>query len=436
MANALRRMLINRDFARLWGGQAVSVLGDYVFDTTLVLWVATVLGRGQPWAPAAVSGIMLAVGGAVLVVGPLAGVFVDRWNHRTTMLGSEVIRAILVGALTVLSFLPVRALPVWLWLTAIYVVVFVLNSAGQFFGPSRFAVIADVVHGTVDRTRATGVTQSTSATAAIIGPPLAAPLLFTVGFQWALLINALSYVGSFLAIRSVHFKDRPVAPTARPGGLWAEFVAGLKFFRGNRFLVAMLTVAVIAQFGSGAINALDVFFVTQNLHAPAKLYGLMSTAEGIGAVIGGLGAAWVVARFTARRTTWGAVLIAGVLVVGYSRLSSFPVALGLIFVLSIPLTAMNTALTPMLLANTPEGYIGRMLAVFNPINTASSMISVVIGGWLASTALRGFHATLGGIHFGTIDTIFLAAGLLVLVAGIYAMFALPPEPAPSTTSHG
>jgi hypothetical protein len=48
-----------------------------------------------------------------------------------------------------------------------------------------------------------------------------------------------------------------------------------------------------------------------------------------------------------------------------------------------------------------------MVAVFNPINQASSMMSVVIGGWLASTALHGFHATVGGVHFGAIDTIFL-----------------------------
>ena len=268
---AIPRLLINRDFARLWAGQAVSVVGDYVFDTTLVLWVATVLGNGRPWAPVAVSGIMLSVGGAVLVVGPLAGVFVDRWNRRATMLGSEIIRAVLVGALTVLSFLPIHALPTWLWLAAIYVVVFVLNSAGQFFGPARLAVVGEIVAGTVERTRAIGLSQSTAATAALIGPPLAAPLLFVVGFQWALLLNALSYVVSYLAVRSMRLPARAPVPQASASGFRAEFVAGLKFFRGNRFLVARVTIAVIVQFGTGALNALDVFFVTQNLHAPSKL---------------------------------------------------------------------------------------------------------------------------------------------------------------------
>lgn len=93
--------LINRDYTRLWYGQAISVLGDYMYDTTLALWVATRLGRGHSWAPAAMSGVLLAAGAAVLVVGPLAGVFVDRWNRKGLMLRTEVVRAVLVGALAV-----------------------------------------------------------------------------------------------------------------------------------------------------------------------------------------------------------------------------------------------------------------------------------------------------------------------------------------------
>src|SRR5580658_6841328 len=92
----LRFTLINRNYTRLWYGQATSSLGDSVFTTTLVLWVVTVLAKGKSWAPAAVSTILLAVGIAVLVVGPLAGVFVDRWNSRTTMMRTDQIRTVIV----------------------------------------------------------------------------------------------------------------------------------------------------------------------------------------------------------------------------------------------------------------------------------------------------------------------------------------------------
>jgi len=70
--------LINGNYARLWLGETVSVVGDYMFDTTLVLWVGTVLAKGQSWAPVAVSGVLLAVAVPQLLVAPVAGVFVDR----------------------------------------------------------------------------------------------------------------------------------------------------------------------------------------------------------------------------------------------------------------------------------------------------------------------------------------------------------------------
>lgn len=165
-----RSYLINRDYANLWYGHAVSTVGDYVFDTTVTLWVATVIAKGAPWAPAAVSCVVLSVGAAILVVGPLAGVFVDRWHRKKTMLRSEVVRGCLVAVLAVLSVVPTRDLPVWLWLTVIYVVVFALNVAKQFFQPARFATIGEVVAGDANRARAAGIGQATTALAAIVGP--------------------------------------------------------------------------------------------------------------------------------------------------------------------------------------------------------------------------------------------------------------------------
>lgn len=91
------RFLVNRDFARLWSGQALSTVGDFVFDTTLTLWIATELFAHSRWAPTAVSGLMLCALVAIVVVGPVAGVFVDRWAHRRIMLSSEAIRGVLVA---------------------------------------------------------------------------------------------------------------------------------------------------------------------------------------------------------------------------------------------------------------------------------------------------------------------------------------------------
>src|ERR1700693_4451352 len=116
---SLQRALINRNYAKLWYGQAVSAVGDCVFGTTLVLWVSQVLAGGRAWAPAAVSGILVAATAAFALVGPGAGVFVDRWNRKSTMMRTEVIRGAMVAGLIGLSFVPIGDLPVGVWLAAV-----------------------------------------------------------------------------------------------------------------------------------------------------------------------------------------------------------------------------------------------------------------------------------------------------------------------------
>ncbi|MCF3182348.1 MFS transporter [Streptomyces polychromogenes] len=433
-----RLTLINRDYTRLWSGQAVSSVGDAVFNTTLVLWVATVLAKDEPWAPVAVSGIVMASGVSVLVIGPLAGVFVDRWDKRATMLRSEALRGALVAVLTALTLLPAGTLPTAVWLALIYATVLVLNAAGQFFSPARFAVLADLVTGDADRARAAGIGQATGETAWIIGPPLAAPLLFTAGLQWALLLNGLSYAVSYLAIRSVRVPGTGAAPAAtgrtrgpagRPRGSWAgEFADGVRFFARSRFLVALLLLAVIGQFGMGALGTLNVFFATGNLHADAHLYGYLGMAMGVGGITGALSGGRVVQWLGARRTTWISLLVSGVLLVAYSRQTGFPGGVALLFVFTVPLTLLNTAMSPLLLAAAPPDYRGRVVAVFYPVTRLASILSAVLSGWLAGSALRGVEGSLGGLRFGPVDTIIAAAGLVVLLAGVFAMAALPTAP--------
>lgn len=422
----MSRFLVNRDFARLWFGQAVSTVGDFVFSTTLMIWVARVLMGHSSWAPAAASGLMLCAVLAILLVGPIAGVFVDRWDRRRTMLGSEVIRGILVLGLWLITLMP-RSLPTGVLLAVVYLVVFAVNSVGQFFNPARFSTIGDIVPGDEDRARAFGVSQATAASAAILGPPLAAPLLFSFGVEWSLLINAASYAVSFLAINAVRFPSGPQASRANRKPSWpTEFKAGVAVFRSSRFLVALLAISVVSQLGTGCINSLNVFFVQDNLHASANLLGVLSMAVGLGSIVGALASGRIVKRINIRQLTWMGLLASGSLFGLYARQTTFVAGLIMTFIFMIPVAAFNTGLNPLLLKAAPPGYTGRVVAVFMPISTAAAMMSMVVSGWLASTSLRTLHGVAFGLHFGRIDAIYTVSALLVISAGIFAFFVLPP----------
>jgi len=179
--------------------------------------------------------------------------------------------------------------------------------------------------------------------------------------QWALLFNALSYVVSFAAIRSVPSRSPEATPNRQrhgQSGLRAEFVAGLRFFRGNKTLMTLLPVAMIAQCGVAPLETLNVFFVTRNLHASTHLYGYLGMALGVGGVIGALCTGPLVRRYGARAVAWAGISLLGVLLVVYSRQTVFAAGLVLLFLLALPMAMASTALAPLLLEAAPREYVG------------------------------------------------------------------------------
>jgi len=93
---------------------------------------------------------------------------------------------------------------------------------------------------------------------------------------------------------------------------------------------------------------------------------------------------------------------------------------------AMPIAMLNTAVAPLLLDAAPREYLGRVMAVFMPVNQLASMLSMVICGWLTSTILRSFRASFAGVTLNSVSLIFIVAGALIVVSGIRA-FAAPPE---------
>lgn len=153
----LRRLwmtvFINRNFGWLWWGQAISSVGDYAWDTALVLWVATYVAAGHTWTPLAVSGLILAAALPQVLVGPVAGVFVDRWDKRRTIVVMLALQTIIALALFIVAAhvpLPIvgtHPLPLFWELGVIYVDVALLNICAQFVMPAQFALVKDIVPG-------------------------------------------------------------------------------------------------------------------------------------------------------------------------------------------------------------------------------------------------------------------------------------------------
>src|SRR2546429_9281261 len=79
-------LLINRNFALLWSGQIISIVGDFVFDTILILWFETLIVQGQSWPPLPVSGFLLSASLTFFIFGHIPGFFVFRVIKLATIL--------------------------------------------------------------------------------------------------------------------------------------------------------------------------------------------------------------------------------------------------------------------------------------------------------------------------------------------------------------
>jgi MFS family permease len=412
------KWLINRNFTLLSIGQAISNIGDFVYSTTLLIWVYSLGGSA-----AAVSGVLVAQYVPNFLVGPLAGVFVDRWNRLRTMLTSDLLRA-------AIALLPIFA-PGELRIPVIYLSVFFLSSVACFFGPSRTGLI-QVLVADEELGQAASIGQVGLSLAFVIGPALASPLYFLVGPITAVSINAASYVVSAFCLWRIRVPAADLSPSAMrartgelaqtetPGGLKAivqELRIGFSFVFKTRVLLVITLLILIAMFGGGMINALDIVFVKQRLHTSPDFYGYLTATSGAGMLVGSICAGLLAKRIQARYMLVGSMILLGGFLVIYSLQTWFALALVFSFLLSFTNGGLEVGVAPLMMLNTPRHLMGRVMAVINTTSSGASLISIGLAGVLGS--------------FIPVYLLLLIGGVLVALSGVFGWLALP-APAPAT----
>jgi MFS family permease len=181
------------------------------------------------------------------------------------------------------------------------------------------------------------------------------------------------------------------------------------------------------------------------LHVGATQYGILSASFGAGALVGAAVLAGTARRIGLSRLVWGGLILAGLALMVYSRMTAFLPATAIIFLLGIATTGPNIAVMPIILRETPRDKIGRVASVLNPLIQGAGIISMLLAGALVGTVLHGLNAGLLGLHFGPVDSVFLGSGVIAAAGGIYAARALHgaeraasaqdgTEPAPSSAT--
>lgn len=404
--------LLNRNFAWLASGQAISNIGDFVYSTTLLIWVYSMNGSA-----AAVSGVLVAEYVPIFVLGAIAGVFVDRWHRLRTMLASDLARV-------VIALLPILV-PENLRLPAIYLSVFLISAISRFFMPAQ-AGVCQVIVPEQDQPQAAAVSQVTQALAIIIGPALASPLYFILGPVIAVLINAGSYLISALCLWRMRVPRADLVPsrlteqTKASGGIRAilhEMREGLAFVLKTRIVLVLVILVMVGMFGAGAINALDIVFVSQRLHANPNVYGYLTAVSGVGVLIGAICGGLLAKRIQARRMVAGSILVMGIGLAIYALQTQFGLAMVLAFWLSMPQGTLNIGVAPLFMISTPRNLMGRVQSLFNTAIFGASLLAIALCGYLGSF-VPSYLLLLGG-------------SVIITASGLFGWIALP---APTQTA--
>lgn len=218
------------------------------------------------------------------------------------------------------------------------------------------------------------------------------------------------------AARSVHQGER--------GNLRREFMHGVRFTFGNLVTRTVLLVYVIVLFGAGALNALYIFFVTQDLHAPQEAIGSFPVVLGAGLVLGSLLGGPIAKRVGLTRIFWTSIILLGITAIALAWQTALIPGLICAFLVGIPNGMMNIALMPLVLGVTPREMVGRVMNLIEPSMTVAQVVSIAIFGTLASTIFSDFHARVLGQSLDVYAGLIVLASLLCIFVGIYAYLSL------------
>src|SRR5450755_3969521 len=187
----------NPNYRYTWMAQVVSEIGDYFNNIAVFALVMEKSGSGL-----VVSGVMLSRAIPAVLAGPVAGVVLDRFDRRRIMLASDLIRAVVA-----LAFIfTVRHPSAWL----LYALSALLMFASPFFTSGRAAILP-VIASAKDLHTANSLTQTTQWATLTAGTMLAGFAVAHLGFVWAFVLNALSFVFSAYAVWQLHTPEGFVA---------------------------------------------------------------------------------------------------------------------------------------------------------------------------------------------------------------------------------
>lgn len=282
-----------RDYRLVLSAGVVSLTGDWILRIGLAYYVYDLTGSTLA------SGVLLLASFLPLfLLGSLAGVFVDRWDRRRTMIITNLLHAIVLLPLLVVH----DDSTIWV----VYLVVLAQSCLQQFFRPAEQSLVPLLVESR-QLVTANALNSQSSDIARLIGAALGGVLAAFGGIPLLALVDAVTYLAAMGLLIGVRHRGNKIVVEKTTGAIRrikAEWVEGIRICVGGPALRLVFVFGLVTGVGEGAMSTLFAPFVSTELGGDGTVYGLISSSQAVGGIVGGLIAAAVGSRFSAAKM-WG-----------------------------------------------------------------------------------------------------------------------------------
>ena len=379
---ALRR---HPGFLRVWGAQAVSNIGDWVYALAVA---ASLVRRGG--SPQHFSLLLIAQVGPAAVAGALVGPLIDRFSRKRLMIGADVLRGVAVASLL---FADRPSLP------HLYGVAGLLGLLGSVFRPSLGASLPNLV-AKEHLVAANALMEATYNFAVMAGPVVGGLLVAQLGSKTAFAVNGVTFLLSATLLSGVRL-PQPAAAEAPPPPLRA-LAEGVRYGVGSPLVRVAIVVIGLVMFASTIRTPLEPIFVVDLLGGGPASLGMIGGAWGLGMVLGSVAAPAAARRWARERLLGVMIAILGFVVLTASGATTVPPIL-LLWVFSGMANGIGSvAFESLLQERVPDAFRGRIMAATEAVMNGSAVLGLVLSSSIAALlGIRGAFAFSGVVLLAT-----------------------------------
>ena len=378
---SLLRVLKNGNFLALWIGQIISQFGDRLAQMALIgLYLKQTAGISLSHSVPVMRNLFFFSTLPILLFSPLAGVYVDRWSRKKTLIATDLLRA---GLILLIPLLAGYTDGMW----SIYGVIFLVFTVTCFFSPAKSAIIPNLVKKR-ELLAANSLSNITRLIAMIGGVTAGGIIVAWTGTKMSFYLDSLSFLLSGLAILAIRIKEDPPPEESKDGirRVAKELVAGLNFIRKKKRVKFVATSLFILMGASGIGYLLVTVFVTKALNLGTIGLSVLATFLGMGMLAGSLIYGHFGEHIEREKVIVGGTLICGVCAVllgGSKSLFLLSLGVSIIGFIASPIMIAAYTLTQEL---TPDRIRGRVFSALEVIINSSFLFFIwvagVLGAWL------------------------------------------------------